>query len=319
MKDRSGWSLSRRGFLTGAAGAAAAVALPASSRVLASSRQPAALSRTRPSIAAPTAGATISPSTYKGQSALGGAKLFDGYTSTSLALTTQKFYTTEDILAQTQLTAAMSQLSQAGCSFLVDLKPSRTLSSANQSGLSAWLTMLNNAGVSYRTVLYSECNNVAFATPQDWFTYWSFYAPVVKDAGVSCGYNPGLGTWAAKAPAFFPSDPTPDELWMDYYCTGFRVGSRLGQIISLAHTNGVAGAGVAEWGWQASNRPLDPITIPWWNDYCGYLIHLANKGDINLGGIYFGSQAGGRTNNVISSPADPRVQMIQRVSTAFTA
>jgi hypothetical protein len=316
MNDSSGWRLSRRGFLTGAAGVAVAAALPSSSRVRAEALLP---SRARPSLAAPTAGATISPSTYPGQGALGAADLFDSYTSTSLAVTIQKFYATEVILAQTQLTSYMSQLSKAGCAFLVDLKPSRTLSSANQSGLSAWLKMLNKAGVKYRTVLYSEANNVAFATPQDWFTYWSFYAPVVKNAGVSCGYNPGMGTWAAKAPAYFPSNPTPDELWMDYYCTGFRVGSRLDQIIAQAQSDGVTGAGVAEWGWQASDHPLDPITIPWWDDYSGYLIHLANEGHINLGGIYFGSQAGGRTNNVINNSADPRVLMIQRVSAAFAA
>lgn len=317
MNDSSHWRLSRRGFFAGAAGVTAAAAIPASSRVRAATM---ATSRARPALAAPTAGATIgAPPIYKTKNADTAATIFDGFTDTTLGLTIQKFYATEDILAETTLTSGMSQLASAGCKFLVDAKPSKHLSKAGQTGLSAWLTMLNNAGIDYRVVLYSEANNVAFSTIAQWQQYWSYYAPVIKDAGLTCGYNPGCGSWAAKALTFFPSNPAPDELWMDYYCTGFRVGSRLDSLIALAQSNGVEGAGMAEWGWTAGTRLLNPITIPWWNDYCGYLMDRVASGAINLGGIYFGTEANGATNNVINASNDPRIPMIQQVSTAFAA
>jgi hypothetical protein len=319
MNDSSGLRLTRRGFLAGAAGVAAVAAIPSSSRAAATAarRSP---SRPRPSIAAATAGATIgAPPVYGTKNAADAASIFDNYTDTSLAVTTQKFYTTPAILAETSLYSGMAQLADVGCAFLVDLKPSKHLEKQYQKQLSAWLTMLNDADINYRCVLYSEANNVAFSSAAQWFEYWSYYAPVVKDAGVSCGYNPGCGTWASKATTFWPSNPTPDELWMDYYCTGFKLGSRLGPVIAFAQQNGVAAAGVAEWGWEASNHAFQPITLPWWNDYCGYLMNLVSTGEINLGGIYFGSEVSGRLDNVIYNSADPRISMIQQVSTTFAS
>jgi hypothetical protein len=325
MDDRSRLNLSRRGFLTGAAGVAGVAALPwmsgpRAAAAVRSARSVKPASRARPADLPPAiAGATITPATYGVMNAVDAADIFDGYVGTSLALQHEKFYATPDILAETTVDSVLSQLSAAGCTFVIDVEPSKSLTSANQTGLSNWLTMLNNAGIVYRVVLYSESNNTAFATPQEWFAYWSFYAPVIQAAGVLCGYNPGCGTWAKKAITFWPSDPTPDELWMDYYCTGFRDDSRLSQLIALAQTNGVTGAGLAEWGWEASAHPLQPITMPWWNDYCRYILHLIELGHINLGGMYFGSSNKTLVNNVINNSDDPRIAMINEVSTAFTA
>jgi hypothetical protein len=318
MDDTSGRRLSRRGFLTGAAGVAAATALPMSSitRAAAAVKSP---SGTGPDAAAPIAGATVTPATYAVKNAVDAANIFDGYVGTSLALQHQKFYATPDIIAETQIDSVLAQLAAAGCTFIIDAEPPKQLTSANQTTFANWLTMLNNGGINYRIVLFSECNNVAFPTPQEWFTYWSFYAPVVQAAGISCGYNPGCGTWIKRAPEFWPSSPTPDELWMDYYCTGFRDDSRLSQIITKAQDNGVTAAGLAEWGWEASAHPLQPITMPWWNDYCRYIMHLITIGHINLGGLYFGSSNKTLVNNVINSASDPRIPMILDVSTALAA
>lgn len=316
MDDSSGWNLSRRGFLAGAAGAAAAAALRSSSAAQAAVALP---SSHRPAATAPVAGATISPLTYGMKDAVDAANKFDGYVGSRLARISQKCYIKEDLLSLKHPPAYMTRLANAGCQFVADVQPPKARTSSTRAQLSAWLGMLNDAGISYRVVLYSECNNSAFTTPDEWFAYWAYYAPVVKDAGISCGYNPGCGYASQRALDYFPSTPAVDELWMDFYATGFRASARLDPLIALAHSKGVAGAGMAEWGWAAGDPVLDPMTIGWWNDYCGYLMHLAKIGHVNLGGMYFGSASQSATNNVINSASDPRVPMIQKVSTALTA
>ncbi len=210
----------------------------------------------------------------------------------------------------------MTQLAAAGCQFLVSVQPSKQMTPTERSRLAAWLAMLNNAGISYRVVLFAECNNIAFPTAAEWLAYWSYYAPTIQGAGVLCGYDPGANSKAiSRALAYFPANPAPDELWMDYYATSFRAGVRLDGLIAMARAVGIS-TGVAEWGWSAGTSILDPITMPWWNEYCTYLIYLAGGGNLTLGAIYFGSEVYGRKTDVISSASDPRIPMIQAVAKA---
>ena len=311
MNDSTSWpGLSRRGFLGAATGAAAAAMLPAGAARAAIT--PAGAPR---AAVEPVAGATVNPVSYGVNSAVDAANIADSYIGLPLALTIQKFWTGEGKFPA-EPAAHMKQLSGAGCQLLISAQPSRTLSATQQSELAAWLTMLKNAGISYRVVLWSECNNTAFPSVDAWLAYWSYYAPVIQSAGVSCGYNPGCGFALARALTYFPSDPTPDELWMDYYATGFRRSSRLDQLIALAHSSGVSSAGLAEWGWSAGDQSSSPMSIPWWNDYCSYLAQLGKKELLNLGAIYFGSKKKGVLTNVIGSSSDPRIPGMQKVSAA---
>jgi hypothetical protein len=300
-------NLSRRGFLVGAAGLTAAAMLPSSS----SSPVKAATT--------PLAGATIDPPTvYNTKNSVTAANIFDGYVGAPLALTIQKFYATDTILGQTTLNSHMSQLANAGCQFLVDVLPSKTLSTDEQTKLATWLAMLNNAGINYSVVLYSGNNN-AFVSTEQWFTYWSYYAPVIKDAGVTCGYCPGCAYPISRTTEFFPSNPTPDTLWMDWYATAFRATSHLDPLIALAKQQGVTQMGMGEWGWSAGAPVLNPMIMPWYNEYGQYLIHLANTGVLNLGAIYFGGESGGVNNNIIGDAGDPRIPVIQEFSKAVVA
>ena len=275
--------------------------------------------RTRAAITpavAPLAGTTVNLQAYGVKNYLDAANLYDSYVGLPLATTFEKIYMGHGSFPATP-PAKVTQLAAAGCQFLISIEPNRDMTKTEQRRITAWLAMLNNAGISYRIVLYAECNNKAFATAEEWLTYWSYYAPVVQDAGVSCGYDPGCGYPALpRAEAYFPSSPAPSELWMDFYASAFRSGSRIDQLIAMAQDVGVS-AGVGEWGWIAGPSVFTPMTIPWWNEYCAYLINLAQEGKLGLGGMYFSSKGNDRVGDIISSAADPRIPMIQAVSQAF--
>lgn len=305
--------LSRREFLGGTAGVVAAAALPSSGAAAALSSS----GRAR-GAATPLAGCTINLGAYHTTSYLDAANTFDGYVGLPLATTIEKIYMTHGAFGS-QPPAKMTQLAQAGCQFLVSIEPSRTMTSSEQNLLAKWLAMLNKAGMNYRVVLYSECNDRAFKTSADWLAYWSYYAPVVKNAGVVCGYDPGCG-WQAitRAEQYFPANPAPDEMWMDYYATAYRGGSRLDRLIAIAQGAGVP-TGLAEWGWAAGDTTFGPMTLPWWNAYCSYLKHLAGQGNLPLGAIFFSATANGRSDDVITSTSDPRIPQLKSVVQAIQA
>jgi hypothetical protein len=134
-------------------------------------------------------GATISASAYGTSNNVDAANIFDGYVGMPLATTIEKIY-----LGLGEFPAKppvkMTQLAKAGCQFLISVKPSTTLSTSQQTALANFLAMLNSHGLSYRVALFAECNDKGFTVSQ-WLAYWSYYAPVVKDAGVACTYNAG--------------------------------------------------------------------------------------------------------------------------------
>jgi hypothetical protein len=246
------------------------------------------------------------------------AGILDGYVGMPLGTTIQKVllgYSVFPTSPQLQLT----QLSAVGCQFLVSVEPSTELTASEQTRLANYLAMLTNAGISYRAILYSEANDTEFTSQQQWQAYWSYYAPVIQAAGISCAYNPGCNvTSIGRAEAFFPSDPTPDELWLDFYATAMREEVRIDQMIALAGAAGIS-VGLAEWGWHAGASLLNPMTMPWWTLYCNYLTDLAAAGDLQLGAIYFDNSPGTPDINAIRSASDPRIPGIQQVSKAVQA
>lgn len=302
-------SLSRRGFLGVAAGTTVAA-------TLASARSPRAVAAPL-AAAAPLAGATVDAKSYGVTNSLRAAKIADGLYKIPLCTTIQKIYMGEGVFGSTP-PRQMTQLAPAGCQFVVSAKPSRQLSSAEQNRLAQWLDMLNKTGMKYRIVLWQECNNSAFPKFDEWQAYWSYYAPVVQAAGVRCGYDAGCHI-IARAVEFIPSNPQPDELWMDFYASAYRQGVRLDPFLAAAQAAGISSLGLAEWGFMAGNAVFNPVTIAWWDDFCNYLIFLANGGHLNLGAIFFGGIGHFGLVDVITSPNDPRLPMLRRVSAAVKA
>jgi hypothetical protein len=304
---------SRREFIGGAAGIAAVTALPASLTVPSGrTSRPAR----RSAATTPVVGATVDLASYHTKNYVDAANTFDGFVGLPLATTIQKVYMGHGEFPP-HPPLKMTQLAKAGCEFLVSIEPSKTMTSAEQALLAKWLTMMNSSGIPYRVVLYSESNDKAFKTAPEWFAYWSYYAPVVKDAGATLAYDCGMGFKALpRAAAYFPSNPSPDEVWMDFYATSFRGGSRLDTVIGLADAAGIP-AGIAEWDWSAGDLIFTPMTLPWWNAYCDYIVTLATAGKLPLGAIFFNAVAKGGTADVIASASDPRIPGIHRVIQAF--
>jgi hypothetical protein len=295
--------LSRREFFGCTAGIAAAATFPS-------------LGHTGTAVT-PLAGAIVNPGAYNVSTYLDAADIYNSYVGLPLATTFEKVYMSHGQFGSTPPTK-MTQLAAAGCQFLVSVEPSRTMTRTEQKIMAKWLAMLKAQGMSYRVALYSECNDKAFTTVQEWLPYWRYYAPVIKAAGVTLCYEPGCGsTSVSKAEAFFPSKPSPDELWMDYYATAYRGGSRLGKLIAIAQAAG-APAGLGEWGWSAGNAPVtNPMTLPEWNLYGAYLIGLITTKKISLGAMNFSAKANDRTVDVITGPTDPRIPMIHEVVKAI--
>jgi len=295
--------LSRREFLGCTAGTAAAISLPPS--------------RITGAAFTPLAGAIVNRGAYMVSSYLAAANIYDSYVGLPLATTFEKIYMGHGQFGSAP-PAEMTQLAAAGCQFLVSVEPSRNMTSSEQAIMAKWLAMLKARGMSFRVALYSECNDKAFTTVQEWLPYWRYYSPVIKDAGVTLCYEPGCGgTSVHKAQAFFPSKPYPDELWMDYYATAFRGGSRLSKLIAIAQAAGVP-AGIGEWGWSAGRAPVtNPMTMPSWDKYGAYLIGLITAKKIQLGAMHFSAKANHRIANVITGPSDPRIPMIHKVVMAI--
>jgi hypothetical protein len=303
--------VSRREFFGGAVGLAVAMKLAPSGKSLAAA-SPSGGSGTA---VIPRAGATVDLHSYGVTSYVKAADILDGYLGMPLATTIQK-----NLLGYSEFPSSpgsrLAQLSPSGCQFVISVKPSMQLTPSERTRLAEYLAMLTDARISYRVTLYSEANDTAFTSQQEWQAYWSYYAPVIQAAGVPCGYNPGCNIDSiARAEAFFPSDPGPDELWLDYYATALREGVRIDRMIALAGAAKVP-AGLAEWGWHAGRSLLNPMTMPVWNLYCNYLARLASDGKLGLGAIYFDDSPGQPPVNAIASDSDPRIPGIQKVAKA---
>jgi hypothetical protein len=297
--------LSRRGFLGGAAGLAAVAALPP-------------LSGSSRAVTMPLLGATVDLHSYGVKDYIQAANIFDGYVGMPFATTLQKVLLQSSEFPTSPGTQ-LTELSGAGCQFLISVEPSTVLTSSEQTRLANYLSMLNNAGITYRVILFSEANDTAFTDQQAWQAYWSYYAPVIKAAGVPLAYCPGCNNQSiARAQAFFPSNPTPDELWLDFYATAVREGVRIDQLVAQAKAVGIS-VGLAEWGWHAGHTLLNPMTLPWWNLYCAYLTHIATGGNLALGAAYYNDSPGTHPVNAIGATNDPRIPGILRIYNAIKA
>jgi hypothetical protein len=96
---------------------------------------------------------------------------------------------------------------------------------------------------------------------------------------------------------------------MDFYATSFRGGSRLDTLIGLADAAGIP-ADAAEWDWSAGDLIFTPMTLPWWNACCDYLVTLASATRIaevltELGMLHDDTNAmayAGAARNLLSDP-----------------
>src|SRR5215472_893311 len=135
--------LSRREFLSGAAGIVAVTALPASATIPA---RHASRPARRSAATTPLVGATVDLASYGGKNYLDAANTFDGCVGLAMATTLQKIYMGHGQLPP-HPPLKMTQLAKTGCEFLVSIEPSRNMVASEQALLAKWLTMMNNSGI----------------------------------------------------------------------------------------------------------------------------------------------------------------------------
>jgi hypothetical protein len=264
------------------------------------------------------AGATVNPRAYgipyRPDGYLRAAERFDSYVGLPLATTIQKIYLREGQYYTDPLPLQITTLAGAGCQFIICIHPSRTTDQRTQ--LARFLWLLNSHGIVYQAAMFNEWNYADnFASAQDYLSYWSHYAPVVKAAGVPlCNLVAASSnkTNYAKILAGFPVNPRPDRYWIDYYATAYRWNLRLdarGGLLDQADSLGVP-AGIGEFGIGAHG--VAPMSV--WDEFCHYLAGLAPR--LPLGCVYWGSVNDGR-QNVVTGPRDPKVPGIRQVMEAF--
>lgn len=306
MRNRD---LSRRKFLLGSSAATAgALLIP---------RGPSGMaSRARLAVATPTPikGATVNPFVYGTTNWVKGARTFDSYVRMPLATKIQKIYMHEGQYYTTPLPPHIAQLAAVGCQFIVCVYPSRTKD--DRQKLATFLHLLNSKGIVYRAALVNEWNCAAKFTPQAYLNYWHRYAPVVKGAGVPlCSLVCACCTKVAydKIKPGFPTNPLPDQYWIDYYATAYRFKVRLdtsGGLLDQAESHGVP-VGIAEFGWSAGGGS---VTMTQWDNYCLYLAGLASR--LPLGCLYWGDP-GRAGEDTVTSAGDRKIPGIRKVMSAF--
>ena len=258
-------------------------------------------------------GATINPQVYGTARWVRAAKIFDSYAGMPLATKVQKVYLAEGQYYTDALNTHLTGLAKIGCQFIICVFPSRTTDETKK--LAAFLQRLKNNGIVYQAVLVNEWNaHTKFPTPQDYLTYWSRYAPVIKAAGVPlCCMVVATSNKSnyAKIQPGFPTNPLPDRYWIDYYGEAYSykvlLDSSGGLLHQAEHYN--VPVGIGEFGYAVTGAKHMSMTI--FNEYCSYLTGLVPR--LQLGCLYWGSAG----HDIVTGADDPKVPGIQKVMQAF--
>jgi hypothetical protein len=227
-----------------------------------------------------------------------------------LAATIQKIYLKGGQYLTDPLPSHITSLAGIGCQFIICFKPSKTTDETAK--LAKCLQLLNQKGIVYRAVINQEWNCAGKFTPAEYKSYWRRYAPVVKNHGIPlCNLVCASSTKSAfnKIEPGFPTNPLPDQYWIDYYAEAYRFKVRIDGLLDQADSLGVP-AGIGEFGYAVAF----PKTMTWamWEKYVPYLAGLAPR--MALGCLYFGC----RDENTVTSAHDRKIPGIRQVIQGWT-
>jgi hypothetical protein len=240
-----------------------------------------------------------------------------GVTPIYMATTRTKIYLQEGSWP-TSLSPEITQLAAVGCKFTVCVRPIRAgqptytldpsgsygdaTTLAEKTNLFNYLTMLNNAGISYDVVPWQECNLRDNLTPNNpWFrdasdnfspteyhNWCDFYCPTIITAGASITYDPGTTSGnnnsQANAVLYYPpnanvtgSGYTISKIIVDWYGDDYKAGvdpsvPGAGQTVSLVGLADQLGIpfGIGEWANSADGHVIDSTTTPTAGDPATY-------------------------------------------------
>jgi hypothetical protein len=282
-------------------------------------------------------GATTNPKTYSLllPQAYAAAQIIDGYVGAPLSLEVQRVYLQEGawtFFTPNDQGAIVQALAPYGCKFQVCVKPSRVLTSGEQTNLANFLASMAAVTTNFDVTLWTEMNiGTNFPSPGGvtYPEYWNYYAPVILASPYVTGdliFNPGTyppvyGTAVGYAQAL---NPYPAAVTADMYGNDWKAGASLHQAPSgvsmsfaqFADSIG-AKAGYSEIGsWTGAagvNGPLsdadfstmltEEITY-----FRGRIAARKKNADFIPFTTYLGSTAGtaNYTWNYIQSAADPK-------------
>jgi hypothetical protein len=263
-------------------------------------------------------GGTVHPTTYglSTSQSVQAANILDGYVGAPIGLGVQRIYQGANWSVQQQIAPLFEQ----GCKIQVCVKPSQTLSTAEQGNLRAYLQAIIALGGVIDVTLWTECNlgSPFFPSTSAWASYWSYYAPVIQDLGVPLCFNPGAdaGKYQVGVEYFQALDPLPDKFYVDFYCSGYYFQQEYldaptgGSTLSYMECADSIQApfGVAEMGLTATPQ-AQVATASQWNQYMTYIINLFKArladGKDNADLIPFCTYLpGDSTNNEITASTD---------------
>lgn len=271
--------------------------------------------------AAALVGATVAPVTYSMPNTQGvaAAQQFDGYVGQPLAVSLQRQYLSE---GNWSLPSMVTSLAAVGCKTQLCVKPSRVLAASEQANLAACIKAMQALGAPFEITLWTEMN-MGGSTPffpsagVDYPAYWSYYAPVILDAGATLNFNPGTDAADYGKGITYGQElsPAPSRLYCDYYGNGWKNGTRLDSppsgvpmsFMALADSLGVP-FGIAELGGGANGAAM--LSSADWTSFMNYIHTLfwtrLEAGKANADLIIYASGAGGEDNpaNVITSATD---------------
>jgi hypothetical protein len=294
-------------------------------------------------------GATVNWATYglSASQVMTAAATYDGYTSTTLAASGQRYYLTEGTLPAT-LPTALARLVAAGVFVQVCLKPTRqsvltggSTLAAQQSALAAFIAAMQAAYVTagfsasnFSVTLWTEMNDhgtqpFPYAGTGGTLTfaaYWAAFAPVILAAGALANYNPSCNTASALNGAewFSLLSPLPSQFIVDLYSNAWHDGGFIDQPCggaSFSYQELADGAGIplgiGEYGLAAGNPPGYIPNSTVWGEFIGdYLIPLFSNrlvtGRSNAEILHFG------TGGVLGSPVYNSIQSATDFKTGLT-
>jgi hypothetical protein len=334
MREENGVAgdLGRRQVLAGAGAAAIALAIPG----VASKAASAATASGHPQLV----GATVNLAADTYDSCPGGeldlctAGYFDQYVSTGLSTTipmavkVQKVYLGEGQLPATPPSAYQTFSAQGG-KLLISMKPSQTFSVSQDMAFQSCVRGFWNAGLTFRIVLWNECNDGDFPSASAYHAYWAHYQPLVKavNSSIPVVYDPELTAPqdtgnAESVVSYFPAaGPLPDYYYTDFYGTAYNGGSRLASSDPRTDIQGQAdqyGIPLGQGEFGASASPGYKFDLTSWDDYIDYLDSLytarLQAGKTNGWIIYYGSDgSGGLGVNGLSGPKDKKIPGLQKI------
>jgi hypothetical protein len=202
----------------------------------------------------------------------------------------------------------------AGAKVQICLKPlitgltNATIATSEQNNIASTITLLQNAGVVFDLVFWTEANiGGKFTGPSQYIALIALYGPTVINAGVNLIYNPA--SYGNNFALWYPGDALTSKVSIDYYTSDFNAGITFDSCAALAdnHLPDPIDFGVSEI--NISPNGTQPQYVSMTNYVINYMSNRLASG-LNNGDIIFYAGFNATTSQQILSSADPKIPQL---------